>query len=41
MNRFGKKILAKYVNYIEIISYTFVVLFIGGLIALSKIKAED
>ncbi len=41
MKRLGKKILAKYVNYIEIISYAFVVLFIGGLIALSKIKAED
>ena len=41
MNLFVKKILAKYVKYIEIIGYVFVLLFIGGLVALSFIKAED
>lgn len=41
MNRFVKKLLAKYVIYIEIIGYGFVVLFIAGLIGLSFIKAED
>jgi len=41
MNRFVKKLLAKYVKYIEIIGYALVFLFIAGLIALSKIKAED
>ncbi len=41
MNRFVKKLLAKYVIYIEIIGYLLVILFIGGLIALSFIKAED
>ena len=35
MNLFIKKILAKYVIYIEIIGYGFVLLFIVGLIALS------
>jgi hypothetical protein len=41
MNLFWKKLLAKYVIYIEIIGYGFVILFVAGLIALSKIKAED
>jgi len=41
MNLFVKKILAKYVKYIEIIGYGFVLLFIAGLVALSFIKAED
>lgn len=41
MNRFVKKLLAKYIKYIEIIGYFFVVLFIAGLVALSFIKAED
>lgn len=41
MNRFIKRLLAKYVKYIEIIGYAFVILFIAGMIALSYIKAED
>lgn len=41
MNRFIKKLLAKYVKYIEIIGYVFVILFIAGMVALSYIKAED
>jgi hypothetical protein len=41
MNLFVKKILVKYVKYIEIIGYSFVLLFIAGLVALSFIKAED
>jgi|GEM_PF-2214528 hypothetical protein len=41
MNRFIKKLLARYVTYIEIIGYAFVVLFVAGMIALSYIKAED
>lgn len=41
MNLFVKKILAKYVKYIEIIGYAFVLLFIAGIVALSFIKAED
>ena len=41
MNRFVKKLLARYVKYIEIIGYAFVILFIAGLVALSYIKAED
>jgi hypothetical protein len=41
MNRFVKKLLAKYVTYIEIIGYAFVILFIATLVALSYIKAED
>lgn len=41
MKRFTKKLLAKYVQYIEIIGYFFVLLFIAGLFALSFIKAED
>jgi hypothetical protein len=41
MNLFVKKLLAKYVKYIEIIGYLFVLLFIAGLVALSQIKAED
>lgn len=41
MNRFIKKLLAKYVTYIEIIGYAFVLLFIAGMVALSSIKAED
>jgi len=41
MNRFVKKLLAKYIAYIEIIGYAFVLLFIAGLVALSFIKAED
>ena len=41
MNRFVKKLLAKYVKYIEIIGYSLVFLFIAGLVALSTIKAED
>jgi len=41
MNLFVKKLLAKYVKYIEIIGYFFVFLFIAGLVALSQIKAED
>ncbi|MFZ5518794.1 MAG: hypothetical protein ACOY90_19345 [Candidatus Zhuqueibacterota bacterium] len=41
MNRFVKKLLAKYIKYIEIIGYAFVLLFIAGLVALSFIKAED
>ena len=41
MNRFIKKLLARYVKYIEIIGYVFVILFIVGLVALSYIKAED
>ncbi len=41
MNRFIKKLLARYVTYIEIIGYAFVLLFIAGMIALSYIKAED
>lgn len=41
MNRFTKKLLAKYVTYIEIIGYGFVLLFVAGMIALSYIKAED
>jgi len=41
MNRFAKKMLAKYIKYIEIIGYFFVILFIAGLVALSFIKAED
>ncbi|MDW7679095.1 MAG: hypothetical protein SCK70_00905 [bacterium] len=41
MKRWVKKILAKYVNYVEIVGYGFVLLFIAGLIALSFIKAED
>lgn len=41
MNLFVKKLLAKYVKYIEIIGYSLVFLFIAGLIALSQIKAED
>ncbi|NOZ62839.1 MAG: hypothetical protein GXO74_14345 [Calditrichaeota bacterium] len=36
-----KKLLAKYVTYIEIIGYGFVILFIAGLIILSRVKAED
>ena len=41
MNKFVKKLLAKYVKYIEIIGYGMVFLFIAGLVALSTIKAED
>lgn len=41
MNLFVRKLLAKYVKYIEIIGYAFVLLFIAGLVALSFIKAED
>mgnify|MGYP006298650867 CR=1 FL=1 len=41
MNLFVKKLLAKYIIYIEIIGYVLVTIFIGGLIALSFIKAED
>ncbi|MBD3289826.1 hypothetical protein GF337_13550, partial [candidate division KSB1 bacterium] len=41
MNLFVKKLLAKYVIYVEIIGYVLVAIFIGGLIALSFIKAED
>ncbi|MBN2090149.1 hypothetical protein JW964_11060 [candidate division KSB1 bacterium] len=41
MKRFTKKLLAKYVQYIEFIGYFFVLLFIAGLTALSFIKAED
>lgn len=41
MNRWLKKLLAKYVTYIEIIGYGFVFLFVIGLILLSRIKAED
>jgi hypothetical protein len=41
MNRLLKRLLAKYVKYIEIIGYTFVGLFVAGLLALSYIKAED
>jgi hypothetical protein len=41
MNRFVKKLLAKYVKYIELVGYAFVILFIAGLVALSYIKAED
>jgi hypothetical protein len=41
MNLFVKKLLAKYVIYIEIIGYLLVFLFIAGLVALSFIKAED
>lgn len=41
MNRFIKKLLARYVTYIEIIGYGFVLLFVAGMIALSYIKAED
>ena len=41
MDLFIKKILAKYIVYIEIIGYGFVILFIAGLVALSFIKAED
>lgn len=41
MKQWVKKLLAKYVTYIEIIGYGFVILFIAGLIALSRVKAED
>ncbi len=41
MNLFVKKLLAKYVIYIEIMGYALVLLFIAGLFALSNIKAED
>lgn len=41
MNRWVKRLLAKYIKYIEIIGYAFVGLFVAGLIALSFIKAED
>jgi len=41
MNKFVKKLLAKYVKYIEIVGYGLVFLFIAGLVALSTIKAED
>ena len=41
MNKFAKKVLARYVKYVEIIGYLFVIMFIGCLIALSFIKAED
>ena len=41
MNLFVKKVLAKYVKWIEIIGYLFVLIFIAGLIALSFIKAEE
>ncbi len=41
MKLFVKKLLAKYIKYIEIIGYFFVILFIAGLVALSFIKAED
>jgi len=41
VNLFIKKLLAKYIIYIEVIGYGFVLIFIGGLIALSFIKAED
>jgi len=41
MPRLVKQILARYVKAVEIIGYAFVLLFIGGLIALSFIKAED
>ncbi len=40
-NRFIKTLLARYVIYVEVIGYVFVILFIAGLVALSFIKAED
>lgn len=41
MKPFIKKLLARYVVYVEVTGYAFVILFFGGLVALAFVKAED